>query len=570
MAASAWCSNKPGRFRLVNVNSLIERTEASRRTRRLSPALTVLEAVLGAALLLALASRCSPFYPLNTYADANCFFTVGKSMVRGTVPYLALYEQKGPLLYLLYGLASLISPRSFFGVYLLEVAAWAAALLALRQIAALRYGPAAEVPVAASLAAAGTPGEAAPRAGAGALSGTRQDMPAPEGGVPGPALLFMALVLASPAFASGGSTVEEYCIPLFLWSLYAFLRLCAAPEDPGRDRLCLWNGALAGAVVLMKFNLCGFYLGWALALLPVLFRRLPLRALARSVGCFLLGAALLCLPFLLYFALHHALDAFFRVYFLNNITQYPPAAGGLGARAALALGNLRTALRDNPCIALPCAAGMVWALFSRRYLPAQKAGILCLLAFLLASVFLGGQYFGYYSLPLAVFLPFALVPVCALSARAAARRRALRYLTPLCCAAAGLALVAALCSNVYFFGASRDRFPQFSFAERMNRGSAAPTLLNYGFMDGGFYTASGIVPTQRYFCTLNILPEEIRAAQDGYLRACQVEYVVTENAPLAAEFLENYRLIARETFHSKSFSTDYYLYQRAEAPDFDM
>ena len=77
-------------------------------------------AVLGWLLLTAwamitLCSRSSPLYPLNDWDDVNCFFTVGKAMFSGRVLYRDIYEQKGFLLYVVYGLAWLISRRSFFG-----------------------------------------------------------------------------------------------------------------------------------------------------------------------------------------------------------------------------------------------------------------------------------------------------------------------------------------------------------------------------------------------------------------------------------------------------------------------
>lgn len=63
----------------------------------------------------------SPLFPLHTGVDQNCFLTVGKAMLSGTVPYRDLYEQKGPLLYGLHALAAWMDSNGFFGVYLLEI-----------------------------------------------------------------------------------------------------------------------------------------------------------------------------------------------------------------------------------------------------------------------------------------------------------------------------------------------------------------------------------------------------------------------------------------------------------------
>ena len=75
-------------------------------------------------ICISLFSKSSPLYPINDWVDAQCFFTVGKAMMKGMVPYRDLMEQKGPLLYLIYGIASLISYNSFLGVYLIEIVAF--------------------------------------------------------------------------------------------------------------------------------------------------------------------------------------------------------------------------------------------------------------------------------------------------------------------------------------------------------------------------------------------------------------------------------------------------------------
>ena len=85
-----------------------------------------------AALMLLFASQCSPLYPINLWDDANCLLTVGRVMRRGGVLYRDIYEQKGPLLYLIHALAACISDTSFWGVYVLEIPALTAALYAAR------------------------------------------------------------------------------------------------------------------------------------------------------------------------------------------------------------------------------------------------------------------------------------------------------------------------------------------------------------------------------------------------------------------------------------------------------
>ena len=75
------------------------------------------------AVLLALCSKSSPLYTFNDWMDANIFFTMGRSMLGGRVLYRDVFDHKGPVLYLLYGLAGLVGGTDFHGVLVLEIIA---------------------------------------------------------------------------------------------------------------------------------------------------------------------------------------------------------------------------------------------------------------------------------------------------------------------------------------------------------------------------------------------------------------------------------------------------------------
>ena len=73
-------------------------------------------------VLIGLLSYSSPIYEFNYSGDNNNYMTVGKAMMHGFVPYKDVFEQKGPFVYLLYGLASLISFHTFLGSAIFEIA----------------------------------------------------------------------------------------------------------------------------------------------------------------------------------------------------------------------------------------------------------------------------------------------------------------------------------------------------------------------------------------------------------------------------------------------------------------
>lgn len=83
-------------------------------------------------------------------------------------------------------------------------------------------------------------------------------------------------------------------------------------------------------------------------------------------------------------------------------------------------------------------------------------------------------------------------------------------------------------SNFEFRKTKKEDLVQYQFAEIINQKPDA-TLLNYGFLDGGFYTVTGIVPDFKYFHKPNIEYEkypEIMDEQNRYLREKTVDFVV--------------------------------------------
>ena len=52
------------------------------------------------------------------------------------------------------------------------------------------------------------------------------------------------------------------------------------------------------------------------------------------------------------------------------------------------------------------------------------------------------------------------------------------------------------------------------------------SLLNYGTLDGGFYTAAGVLPPCRYFCVTNMPLEAQWAEQNTLLQTGAVDYAV--------------------------------------------
>ena len=178
--------------------------------------------------VLLICSKSSLLYPTNDWVDVQCFFIVGRGILQGKMPYLDPYEQKGPILYLFFALAALISGESFLGVFILEVVCLGLFLY-----------------IGARITALWVRDDAWP-------------------------LFLLPPVLAlpigvSPAF-SHGSSAEELFLPVI--ALFLKLTLTATREDRALfKREAFACGALAALALWVKYTFCGVFAGGVLALL---------------------------------------------------------------------------------------------------------------------------------------------------------------------------------------------------------------------------------------------------------------------------------------------------------------
>ena len=355
-----------------------------------------------AAAVLAVCSKSSPLYPLNDWMDANIFYTAGKAMMNGAVLYRDVFDHKGPLLYLVYGVGWLIDHTGFFGVWLIEIAAFAGFLYA---------------------------GLRAVQAVAGPVH-------------PAWVLLPGAAVAAGATFAHGGSA-EELCLPLLAAPVWAALRFFAPP--PGQRQplslgLVALLGAAAGCVLWVKFTMMGLFAGFALALAAGYLRAGWGKRLLQSIAAFLAGRAATLLPWLVYFGANGALGDFFGVYFGDNLFLYAGQTSGFapGTAAFAVVQRLWWACHDAPLPALLAAAGFAWLAVRRRGCALAAAAMAACLA---VTAFAFGDYHIYYALPLSVFAPLGLVPLAGLARRLPALPARLRRVLP----GAGAVLAVGFC-----------------------------------------------------------------------------------------------------------------------------
>ena len=467
--------------------------------------------------VLAICSKSSFLYPMNDWVDVHCFFTVGRGMLHGLTPYLDLYEQKGPLIYFLFALAGAISETSFLGVWIIECLCYGWFLYLAGRIAETLAGSGKAWWIGAAVTA--------------------------------------VLIPLTPAF-SHGSSAEELILPILACGLLTVLK---AQTDS--RLLTRWEGLSLGlcaaAALWTKYTFCGLFFGLALAVALWYLLTGKGRDLPGLILYFLIGATSLSILILLWFAAKGALSALWQAYFVDNLTRY--SQNIRGGRYDAPLPNL---LNNLPW-SIPGVFGLIFLAVRPRKTGWQALSAWLGAVGLFVFTYWSGRRYPYYALPLSVFAPLGPGAACALLRPLAAGLQP-RVKTAAVCAlsvlllAGGPLLSYRLSPNTYLMQIKKEETPPYRFAEII-RQSESPTLLNYGFLDGGFYFASGVLPNGPYFCTLNNDLSEMEKSLQDSIQQGKTEFVVTRSKELPHN--TPYKLVDQASMVFEGRQWKYFLYQ---------
>lgn len=505
-------------------------------------------------LLMLLLTRSSFLYPYNNWDDSNSYFSMGKSMFHGILIYRDLFDQKGPYLYFLYGLCSLVSGTTFRGVFLMEILLGAADLLMIDRILKLFCRP--------RTAAFLSP-------------------------------ILLACMCASKSFYWGGCA-EEICLPFLLFPLYVLLRTLQhsrraefSPKDVFLSGLC------CGFVFCVKFTLMGFFLGFALS---VILTCRSFREFARLAGWFLLGTLLPFVPWVIYFGITGGLDDWYRVYIYTNVFLYSDfGANSHGASASQKIYDLAKLLYwlilDNLQYFILVIAGLLWMLLRRGASFAGRIAPTLMFALTFLFIYIGGAHLPYYAFPLTAFAVTGMAGAGTLLDRIAARvvlqksipadgaRKAgssrrtggnimLVTVSILFSLVISYAVIFRCSWNMDYLGTPKDQIFLTSFTEDINKDREAgivdrdhTTLLNIGCLDSGLYTTTGIYPTCYWFQTQTLPGGEVDHEQLSYILEGRTDYIVARDSYPEAIF-EHYEQI--DEFHQTLQPQDftYYLFRK--------
>lgn len=498
-------------------------------------------------VVLWICSRSSPWYPFNNWDDANSYFTVGKSIWRGMVPYRDLFDQKGWLLYFIYSLGYLMDHTGFRGVFVLEILSFAFHLMAQYMILALYMKKRTAYVLLPVLA---------------------------------------AIVTSSRCFYWGGSA-EEFMLPFLSWGLYILMRYARSgfPEMIKRKDV-LMCGILAGAVFNIKFNSLGLFIAFIviLTITTMLSKKGGYTIPGRIVSVierwfiFLLGMIITTLPGAAWFIYKGAVRDWLHVYLYLNIFVYSEKLTFAGRMAAI-FDILKGHFLSNKVVFIPVAvaflAGVIYlllALIWRDLNPFNKEDVtdnvvLEILGFIFSGmmlalgIFFGGVSLTYYPLPLTIYAVGGAIFLGRLIQPLLERGEIVALF--LIVSLAGSVVISYSCSmNVPYHDYEKKDLWMYVFRDRiMESGYEDPTLINMNCFDAGLYTVCDIFPDCRFFQTQTIRLDEVEQTQVEYIKSGKADFLLSRDGP-EERAGDLYSLLDVITQDIAGVEHTYYLYER--------
>ena len=364
-----------------------------------------------------------------------------------------------------------------------------------------------------------------------------------------------AVIIYSCASFYYGDTVEELCLPFFMYALYLTEQLFANQREITNKEFFV-IGITSGCIFWMKYSILGYYVGWFIIPVYLMIKNGDYKKLLESIEAIATGVLVVTIPIIAFFTINGALNDLLHVYFYENIITYSssPSGNSLWIILRNLLGGAHVFLKYAPVPLFVILAGMV--------LRGRKdwcSGLHIAFTFFVCSlgVFCGGQGILYYPFALMALVLIGIAEIaivvesktCVVSNKYTAMPLIVIVLAGIC--------TFALSTNTSLLKIKYEDMPQYKFKEIICE-KENPTLLNYGFIDGGFFAACNIIPNCKYFCQINVPSQEMYDGQQRIIDEGGVDFVVTRNEELKSD---NYQLVSTANHFVEGSVKTFYLYE---------
>lgn len=475
-------------------------------------------------------SKNSFLYPIQDGNDMNAYFTVGKALMNGYVPYKDLFDQKGPILYVIYAISYMIHHTSFIGVYFLEILFFTVFLYFISKTILLFSNNHHYICII----------------------------------IP----IFSSFLLSSEYFFHGGSA-EEFTLPFISYALYSIMKYFKIKEI--KPSILFLNGIMAGMIAMIKYNLLGFHLAMMLILIIDIIRYNKGKNLIKTCFFFLLGMMIPILGCVIYFSINHALKDFIQVYLLFNIVGYKVSF----------LGNIKRIIIQDiiiehftlyPIYLSIFLYGIIYFIFHKTQLKGlYKLAIPFLLLLTCLGIYIGGRGYYYYHL---ILVPFYFLGFLAILLTVEEYYEKIKiHILYLCIFFSFSVFFFQIKNspNLSFMTHGKSSLSQYTFASIIKR-ERDQSFLNYDSLDNGFYITTDQIPKFRYYMKLNVVDEvfpDIMIEQNNIIENAKTNFIIVKYEEKDKKYQKKLQMIQKNYFvikKQKQFYEDrlytYALYKR--------
>ncbi|WP_170119978.1 glycosyltransferase family 39 protein [Dysgonomonas alginatilytica] len=428
-------------------------------------------------ITLLLGTKSSPIYVFNDWEDVNAYFTMGKGWMNGCIPYKDLFDHKGPLLYIIYGIGYIISNDSFWGIYILQCIAFTTILYFMYKLSGLFLSK--QYAYIASLSFS---------------------------------IIYFATNLR-------GGSAEEFILLFQTIGLYLLFKHFIDKNNPRNLRYIFIQGILIGCVALIKINIIIF---WFIPLLAIIIQTIIDKNFKLAVRYFLLttlGVLLVIAPFVCYFFAVDSLSDFWESYIIFN-TIYASIGSDLNAFSDIPIEVLKT----HPLALSYIILGISYFTFSRNVIKERvfRFSLFPMFGILYLSIF-RSAYYDYYIMSVSVLSILGIVTIASIIQKRYNNVH-IKYfiISILLIIGINVVLKRKMIKNINSYNY------QIEFSQYMKEhiGEKELSILNLG-MDEGYFFLTNTIPPNKYFYLPNISYSQYPQIIDT-----NIEIMKSDKAPL--------------------------------------
>lgn len=411
---------------------------------------------VSAFLILMICSGDSFLYAFNSWCDLNMYMTMGNGVLNGKIMYQQIFDHKGPLVYFIFAIFN-IFPKPYVACYVFESICMGFFIIITYKIA---------------------------------KKWIENDFLSLSA-----AIIVSYVTSVCDFFGLGGGAVEQFCLPIFAYFVLFLLDVFEGEKISNKKALLL--GLFVSICFWVKYT---FVILTGLILLIWFVFNLIKKDYKNTfinIGFMAIGFVAISVPILLYFLVNGAIGDLWTVYFYNNIFLYQ--------KQDLFQSNLKS-VADNYIIFIFIIIGIMPIVMKYKSKSLIYSGLL--LIYFMSLFFMKG--YGYYFLPLMVFLTFGVIAVFIFMKENLAKFNTV--------AAVVVTLLSTVMLSIHysnvlvFLGREVETYVQYEIAQDINNSKIEdPSLFIYKIKDIGFYNVANIVPDEKYFAHVNFdektLPE---------------------------------------------------------------